>query len=208
MADYPDWVLAHKKKGTYINRVGDKYYLYAAHSERVPGTDKVRRVSDGYLGRITEEEGFIPAKRKLSGDVLVYEYGLSETVFRLCKQIHTDLKRKFKMRADLVMAIGMLMFMYGSTAPEFYETSSVSLKLPGLDIDTPLTDRQRNAADSTARMITYRIKTYFGDDFVRAMELLPLVRAVFMGGDRRFAYAPPSVAGFCKKHDLDFEEVK
>ena len=26
MADYPDWILAHKKKGTYINRVGDKYY--------------------------------------------------------------------------------------------------------------------------------------------------------------------------------------
>ena len=31
MADYPDWVLAHKKKGTYVNRVGDRYYLYAAH---------------------------------------------------------------------------------------------------------------------------------------------------------------------------------
>lgn len=32
---YPDWVLKHKKPGTYINKVGDKYYLYAAHSERV-----------------------------------------------------------------------------------------------------------------------------------------------------------------------------
>ena len=37
-ADYPDWVMKYKEKGTYINKVGDKYYLYAAHSERVKGT--------------------------------------------------------------------------------------------------------------------------------------------------------------------------
>lgn len=30
MADYPDWVLQHKKKGTYINHQNGKYYLYAA----------------------------------------------------------------------------------------------------------------------------------------------------------------------------------
>ena len=44
MADYPDWVMKHKEKGTYVNFVNGKYYLYKAHSERVPGTKKVRRV--------------------------------------------------------------------------------------------------------------------------------------------------------------------
>lgn len=63
--NYPDWVMAHKKKGTYVNKVGNKYYLYAAHSERIKGTDKVRRVCDGYLGRITKEDGFIPANNRL-----------------------------------------------------------------------------------------------------------------------------------------------
>jgi len=208
MADYPGWVLAHKKKGTYINRVGDKYYLYAAHSERIPGTKKVRRVSDGYLGRITEAEGLIPAKRKLSSEVLVYEYGLSETVFRLCKQIQTELKRKLRTKADLIMAVGVLMFMYGRASPELYETSSISLKLPGLDIDAPLTDRQRNYADSTTRKITYQMKTYFGDDFEKAMGLLPLVRAVFMDGDKRFAAVPSAVTAFLKKQGIDFEEGK
>jgi len=208
MADYPDWVLVHKKKGTYVNRVGDKYYLYAAHSERIYGTNKVRRVSDGYLGRITEADGFIPAKRKLSEGVYVYEYGLSETIFRLSKQVHTDLKRKFKTNADLVMATGVLMFMYGRAAPEFYETSGVSLKLPGLDMDAPLTDWQRNYADSTARRVTYLMKEYFGDDFSKAMELLPLVRVAIMAGDRRLAVIPAAAAAFCKKHGLDFEEER
>jgi hypothetical protein len=208
MAGYPDWVLAHKKKGTYVNRVGDKYYLYAAHSERIPGTNKVRRVSDGYLGRITEAEGFIPAKRKLSDNIYVYEYGLSETVFRLSKQIHKDLRRKFKTKADMVMAAGMLMFMYGRAAEEFYEVSSVSLRLPGLDMDAPLTDWQRNSADSTARMLTHRMKAYFGDDFTRAMELLPLIHIAVMTGDRRLAAIPSAAAAFLGKHRLDFEEVR
>ena len=68
-ADYPDWVMKYKKKGTYINRVGDKFYLYAAHSERIKGTDKVRRVSDGYIGRITEKEGLIKSGSTLKGSV-------------------------------------------------------------------------------------------------------------------------------------------
>lgn len=29
-----------QSKVNYINKVGDKYYLYAAHSERVPDTKK------------------------------------------------------------------------------------------------------------------------------------------------------------------------
>lgn len=57
---YPEWVLKHKKKGTYINKVGNNYYLYAAHSEHIPGTaNKSRRICDGYLGKITEKDGFI-----------------------------------------------------------------------------------------------------------------------------------------------------
>ena len=74
MPNYPEWVLKHKKKGTYINVANGKYYLYAAHSERVPGTSKVRRVCDGYLGRITEKEGLIPPRDKVKGEIIVYEY--------------------------------------------------------------------------------------------------------------------------------------
>lgn len=43
-AEYPDWVMKYKKKGTYINKNGDMYYLYAAHSERIKGTNKVKKM--------------------------------------------------------------------------------------------------------------------------------------------------------------------
>lgn len=91
-ADYPDWVMKYKKKGTYINKVGDKYYLYAAHSERVKGTDKVRRVSDGYLGRITEKDGLIPAKKILRSDPVSFELGLSFFIISRTPDILNGLK--------------------------------------------------------------------------------------------------------------------
>jgi len=208
LADYPDWVLQHKKKGTYINRVGGKYYLYAAHSERVAGTKKVRRVSDGYLGRITEADGFIPAKRKLFDTPNVYEYGLSTVILHLCKQIRSGLKREFRANADLVMASGILMFMYGAICPAFYETCSLSLALPGLDWTKPLTDKQRLGAERTQRMIADKMKVHFGDDLQEAIMLLPLIRKVCMAGDEALAFVPLEVTAFCDKYKLTFMGVE
>jgi hypothetical protein len=206
LANYPDWILKHKPKGTYINRVGDKYYLYAAHSERIPGTKKVRRVSDGYLGRITEKDGLIPAKRKLFSDIFVYEFGLSETILRLCKQVHTGLKREFKANGDLVMTIGALLFMHSRATPELYETSSLSLRFPGLDLASPLTAKQRVGVERTQRMITTKMGACFGADVEAAIMLLPLVRKVRMAGEEKLAAVPMAVTVFCDKHKLNFEE--
>jgi hypothetical protein len=206
MADYPEWVMKHKKKGTYVNRVGDKYYLYAAHSERVKGTKKVLRISDGYLGRITEKDGFIPAKRKLSSEVLVYEYGLSWVITSLCKRVHSGLRREFKGNADYVMAAGVLLFMYGEVRQEFYETSYLSLFFSGLDMGKEPTDRQRTGVERTQRMVADTLKKHFEGDCTEALALLPLVRMVCMAGDSRVAAMAPAVVAFCEKHGIHFEE--
>jgi len=112
MADYPDWVLAHKKKSTYVNCVKGKYYLYAAHSERIKGTDKVKRICDGYLGRITPEEGLIQPKDKVNGSVVILEYGLSSIILSLCTNIHKGMRRSFTNSGDLVMAASVLSCIY------------------------------------------------------------------------------------------------
>ena len=207
MADYPDWVLRHKKKGTYINRQNGKYYLYAAHSERVPGTSKVRRVSDGYLGRITEEKGLIPAKRKLSEPVYVYEYGLSVTLLTLGENIRTGLGREFRGATDFVMAGGALMLMYGEVRHERYEASWLSALLPGLDMRKLPTDKQRVGMGRAQRMMADTLKKHFGDAYAPAVALLPLVKAVRMGNEVAMAGMPDGVKEFAEKHELDFKEV-
>lgn len=122
---YPDWVLKHKKKGTYINKVGDNYYLYAAHSEHIPGTaNKSRRVCDGYLGKITEADGFIPKKQKPSPKVL--EYGLSCAIISLCKvpfqRIIDDYPDTFK---DIIIR-SILLFIYDNNVDRLQHLSFIS----------------------------------------------------------------------------------
>ena len=208
MADYPDWVLQHKKKGTYINYQNGKYYLYAAHSERVPGTSKVRRVSDGYLGRITEEEGLIPAKRKLSEPVYVFEYGLSVTILSLSGNIRTGLGREFRGATDFVMAGGVLLLMYGEIRHERYETSWLSVRLPGLNMRKTPTEKQRVGMERAQRMIADSLKKHFGDAYATAVALLPLVKAVRMGNESVIAGMQDGVKGFLGQHGLKFEEVQ
>jgi len=208
MADYPEWVLRHKKKGTYINCQNGKYYLYAAHSERIPGTGKVRRVSDGYLGRITEEDGLIPAKRKLGEPVYVFEYGLSETILSLCSRVRTGFGREFRDNADFVMAGGALLFMLGEIRQEHYEASWLSVRLPGLDMRKAPTEKQRVGMERAQRMIADKFGSYFGADCQSAISLLPLVKAVRMGNESIIAVAPGGVSDLTERHGLSFEEVK
>lgn len=208
MANYPDWVLKHKKKGTYVNYQNGKYYLYAAHSERVPGTGKVRRVSDGYLGRITQEGGFIPAKRKLAGPVRVYEYGLSQTVLSLCGKVRSGLSREYRANGDFVFVGGALLFMNDEAGQEFYESSWLSVRLPGLDMRKTPTEKQRTGMERAQRMVADTLAMHFGEDFRLAVSLLPLVKAVCMGKEAVVAVIPGGVSDFIERHGLQFEEVQ
>ena len=206
MANYPEWVLKYKEKGTYINVQNGKYYLYAAHSERIHGTNKVRRVSDGYLGRITEENGFIPAKRKLSEPVHVYEYGLSETILLLCDDIRRGLRREFGAKGDYVMTGGLLLFIYGEVHPVFFESLWLSTHMTELCMENEPTLKQRVGMERVLRMITDRLQKHFGDEYDRAISLLPLVKVVCMGNDKNMAVIPKEVKDFCGQHGLDMKE--
>lgn len=205
MSNYPDWVLKHKTKGTYINFQNGKYYLYAAHSERVPGTDKVRRVSDGYLGRITEKDGLIPAKGKLSGDLRAYEYGLSSTIFHLCNKVHSGLRREFGANADKVLVAGILCAMYGSSKPELYETSWLSVRFPSIDFAKLPTDKQKTGIQRTARMAQELLRQHFGEEYELALLLLPAVHMISLGKESRLCQIPGGIQAFAETYRLNFD---
>lgn len=204
MADYPDWVLAHKSKGTYVNKVGDKYYLYAAHSERVPGTKKVKRVCDGYLGRITQEQGLIPPKDKVSTPVRSYEYGLSSLTLLVCSNIHKGLRRSFVVNGDFIMVASLLVFLYGVYSEELFKHSWLSLHFPGLLFPSSLTPQQENGILRGSRMISDTMAKTFGGNlaFVRAsFAQVSLISA----NNRLYCSEPPvSVNSFIEQYSLDW----
>ena len=172
MANYPDWVMKHKKKGTYINKVGDKYYLYAAHSERIKGTDKIRRISDGYLGRITEDNGLIPPRDKVTSPIVTYEYGFSFVICSCTAQILRGLCRTFPDYGELVYVCSVLSFIYGMHDRELFEHSYLHLQFDSVLYPDTLTPAQVSGIQRGCLMITDTVTKHFGDD-------LPLIRAYF-----------------------------
>lgn len=83
---YPDWVQAHKVRGTTIKKVGTNYYLYKHTSRRVPGK-KYPQPVDTYIGVITPDGVMESKKKKLSlTGVDVREYGFSKALWLLCPE--------------------------------------------------------------------------------------------------------------------------
>ena len=135
---YPEWVLKHKTKGTYLNCVNGRYYLYAAHSERIPGTKKVKRIFDGCLGRITEEDGFIPVKDKINTEILVFEYGFSAFILQICKRERLTWYQNTGKYADFVLVASILSVLHGSYDHQKLSVSYLSILYPSLHLGQPI----------------------------------------------------------------------
>ena len=206
MANYPDWVMVHKKKGTYINCVNGKYYLYAAHSERVPGTKKVRRVSDGYIGRITQEDGLIPARDKVTGEVCVYEYGLCMTILDTCDTIALGFRREFRGAADFVMVSSILWVTSGKCDRDTFEGSYLYIKYPTVNIGKVPTDKQKIGIERGRRMITDMMSRRFGDGLPEAWERLSKIYMVKVNNQFYRSRMPDSTTEWLKTHKIRLEE--
>jgi hypothetical protein len=206
MSDYPEWVLAHKKKGTYINKVGEKYYLYAAHSARVPGTNKVKRICDGYLGRITKEDGFIPSKDKVSVPVQSYEYGLSSLTFQICENIYKGFKKTFVVNGDFIMVASVLTYIYGFYSQELFHHSWLSILYPDLVFPTSVTSQQVTGIERGVRMITETMKARFGEELSKVQAAFSLVTLVYINQKYYCCALPDSVLTFIEKYTLNWRE--
>ena len=204
MSIYPDWVLKHKKKGTYVNCVNGKYYLYAAHSERIPGTKKVRRVSDGYLGRITKEDGLIPSKDKVSGDIVVFEYGLHMTALAVAGDIHKGLKREFRTAAERILVAGILMAVGKAADEQDYKMSYLSILYPDINYGKALTEKQRTGAERCARMVSDKLSNVC-DGNSQVVSQLAHVHVVEVNGKQYLSQISPSLEAWLKEHNIVWE---
>lgn len=205
MADYPDWVLARKKKGMYINKVGDKYYLYAAHSERVKGTNKVKRICDAYLGRITENDGLIPPKEKVKDNVITYEFGFSFAIISSTQKIHTGFRKTFVKYGDFIYAASILSYMYGCYNDELYRLSYLCFHFPDLEFPDKPTDAQISGIARGCRMITDTVIKHFGDDLSLVKAYLSSINLIRINGKLYCSGITGTVKDLSVKYHLNWE---
>jgi len=99
---HPQWALECRRKGTELRCLKGKYYLYAASSKWNPEKKRSVKITGKYLGRITEEKGFVESEKERLRkqqvkvkSVQVKEYGITAAIDNLFPEVQSALKKFF-----------------------------------------------------------------------------------------------------------------
>lgn len=103
-ARYPDWALKYKTKGTELRNIKGSFALYRVSSVWNKSKKRSQKVTEEYIGIITEKEGLIPKGSPRAKDpkldiptknVCVKEYGATTFLNNVGSQILEKLKSDF-----------------------------------------------------------------------------------------------------------------
>lgn len=206
MADspYPDWVLKYKTKGVYVLKKKDAYYLYRAHSQRIKGTTKVKRIFDGYIGKVTEDDGLIPVKDKISGDITVYDFGLTAFCYSFCFDIYKGFKKSHRSFADSIFAASILRALELSVS-SFY-TDGLSLLLS--DFSMKHLDKQDVSyqIERCTSMILYYLEHKIEEeDLILIKQIFPAVHVVHVNDSYRVSSFSTQVQVLLDKYHVEVD---
>lgn len=163
-------------------------------------------VYDEYLGRITEKDGLIPPKDKVSGEVQVLEYGLSATIISLCKDIYSGFRRNFKDRADFIMVASILSTIYGRYSEEVFKLSYLSIRYPNVDFNKNPTSKQLTAIERGIRMINDTLSEKFKSDKQDIMLYLQHVFKIKINNQFYISSKFNIVENLIKKYNIEWEK--
>jgi len=82
----PSWILKYKQKGTAIHKIGNNFYLYEITSQWNKELKRAKKITKGYLGRITQD-GLKEPRYKVNRPTTCKEYGTSLFLMKENKEI-------------------------------------------------------------------------------------------------------------------------
>lgn len=142
MSPHPEWALQHKRPGTELHRINNRYYLYEVSSKWDTERKKTKKVSGKILGSITPE-GFFPSRapkaRSVSmpdfSRVAVKEYGVSCFLLHHFADIRAALESFFPGSWQFLLALTYNRLLFQSPInqmPFHFSHSFLSEEFPGL----------------------------------------------------------------------------
>ena len=166
-ANYPDWVLKHKRKGTAIHKIGGNFYLYKIHSEWDSEKVRARKVTDGYLGKITPE-GLQKPRRRAGVPTGVKEYGASVYLLKGNEEIMEGLRDEFGYWWKELMSLGILRLEHRSALKlmaSYYEDSWLSEELGGARLNQKaITELLMEVGAQRGRIVNFLRRYITGDE--------------------------------------------
>lgn len=125
-----------------VRLIGGHYYVYQYHSKWDPEKKKPKKVTDGCIGRITEQDGFIPnsafvlkSKKDEIHNVKIKHFGVYELFSQLSKEISKKIREFFPDIFDELIVLSLLQLVTdcsSKTAKAEFEASSLSDRYPGV----------------------------------------------------------------------------
>jgi len=118
---HPQWATKHKRPGTELRFINQRYYLYEYHTVYDSTRKRARKISGACLGSITEQQGFTPsAKRlvqnnadlKVSKPILIKEFGVSSLVKNRFGSYQKKLAKFFPDDWAMILAVAYCRFVY------------------------------------------------------------------------------------------------
>lgn len=160
MMGMPDWVLKHKTKGTQITKIGENYYLYKVTSVWDPAKKRARKITEGYLGKITPDGVIKPKHKRILDDmkhVAVKEFGASQFLYDMNLDIIKLLQHVFPGSWKEIFLFSAFRFLHLSPIKNlqtYYQGSFFSEILP----DAHLSSKSVSAMLRDVGMFRGRVK--------------------------------------------------
>lgn len=170
----PEWVEKYKEKGKTIKAKNDNYYLYESKCIYDKNKKNKHYTKDIYLGKITEDNGFIPAKKsnnikpeslysKIYGSYALFNVLGKDVVERLEKYFGNELSK-------LIFTIAVLRAIENTPYCELedaYEESYFSVKYKNLSMSkTSLSDFLQDLSKYKTNMNLFMKEDIENDDIL------------------------------------------
>jgi len=110
---YPDWVVKYKRKGTAIHNIRGHFYLYEVASRWDKTLKRAKKITKGYLGRITPK-GLKEPGYKINQPTTCKEFGASLFLVEENKEVIERLKEYFPFRWKELFALSVFRLIHQS----------------------------------------------------------------------------------------------
>jgi len=138
---HPEWALKHKIKGTELRLIKGKYYLYQVSSVWDKTKKRAQKITNKYLGTITES-GLVEPKCKrdaldIKDSVAVKEHGACSFMLNTAEEIKQRLSEIFPEDADKLITLAILRAIHQSPfkrIEHLYDHSYLSEMMPRLNL--------------------------------------------------------------------------
>lgn len=168
--EYPDWVLKHKVKGTEIRKTGNNYYLYKIRSEWDKDKKRAKKITEKYLGKITED-GIIKPKHErmatIQKNVSVKEFGGSQIINAQSQDIVQNLKESFPDFWKEIFTFAIFRFFYTSpikNVQHHYHVSHLSNIISGAKVSPKTLSKMLNEIGQQRNLIKTFLSKYITEE--------------------------------------------